>query len=106
MPRSFIPNTTSLENLENQVTIQLITSPPGPLSAVNGLNYSVQFSAVGGPFTPQFTWSASGLPSGLFLSSNGVLSGAPTASGTYDFVLQLTDIEGRTVQWTLSITIN
>jgi hypothetical protein len=100
------PNTTSLENLENQVTIQLITSPPGPLSAVNGLNYSVQFSAVGGPFTPQFTWSASGLPSGLFLSSNGVLSGAPTASGTYDFVLQLTDIEGRTVQWTLSITIN
>jgi hypothetical protein len=40
------------------------------------------------------------------LSSNGVLSGTPTTSGTYDFVLQLTDILGRTVQWTISITIN
>ena len=108
------PNTTSLENLENQMTIQLITSPSGPLSAANGLNYSVQFSAVGGPFTPQFTWTASGvpgeagsgLPPGLTLTSTGLLSGVPTVSGTYDFVLQLTDIIGRTVQWTLSITIN
>jgi len=79
-----------------------------------GLPYTVQFNAVGGPFTPQFTWTASGVsgqsysgvPPGLMLSSNGVLSGTPTTSGTYDFVLQLTDILGRTVQWTISITIN
>jgi len=108
------PNGTSLENLENQVVIQLITTPSGPLVAGVGLPYTVQFNAVGGPFTPQFTWTASGVsgqsysgvPPGLMLSSNGVLSGTPTTSGTYDFVLQLTDILGRTVQWTISITIN
>lgn len=108
------PNGTSLENLENQMTIQLLTTPSGPLVGSNGLNYSVQFNAVGGPFTPQFTWTASsvtgepgsGIPPGLTLSSTGLLSGTPTTSGTYDFVLKLTDILGRTVQWTLTITIN
>jgi hypothetical protein len=48
----------------------------------------------------------SGLPPGLSLSSTGLLSGTPAASGTYDFVLVLTDGEPRTVKWTLSITIN
>jgi hypothetical protein len=108
------PNGTSLENLESQVVIQLITTPSGPLVATAGLPYSVQFNAVGGAFTPQFTWSASsvpnefgsGLPPGLTLSDNGVLSGTPTTSGTYDFVLHMTDFVGRPVQWTLSITIN
>jgi len=108
------PNGTSLQNLENQVTIQLITIPAGPLVGGVGLPYSVQFTAVGGAFTPQFTWSASGvpgepgsgLPPGMSLSDTGLLSGTPAAAGTYDFVLQLTDIVGRTVQWTLSITIN
>jgi len=115
------PNTTSLENLENQVTVQLITSPSGAIDSSGALTagsvnygYSVQFSAVGGGFTAPFTWSAtgvsgvadSGLPPGLSLSGTGLLSGTPTASGTYDFVLVLTDGEPRTVKWTLSITIN
>jgi hypothetical protein len=108
------PNTTSLENLENQVVIQLITTPSGPLVGTAGLPYTVQFNAVGGAFSPQFTWTASsdpqepgsGLPPGLSLSNTGVLSGTPAASGTYDFDLHLTDFIGRTAEWTLSITIN
>jgi len=115
------PNTTSLENLENQVTVQLKTIPSGAIDSSGalaagavGYGYSLQFEAVGGAFTPQFTWMASGvsgvadsgIPPGLTLSGTGLLSGTPTVPGTYDFTLTLTDIQNRTVQWTLSITIN
>ena len=113
-PPVVFPNGTSLENLENQVTVQLISTPSGPLVGGVGLYDSIQFNAVGGPYTPQFSWTASGvpneagsgLPPGLYLSGTGLLSGTPTTSGTYDFVLTLTDFQNRTVSWTLSITIN
>jgi len=34
--------------------------------------------------TPPYSWSAIGLPAGLALSGNGVLSGTPTEIGTFD----------------------
>jgi hypothetical protein len=110
------PNGTSVQNLESQMLIQLTTTPSGPLVGTNGTPYSVQFSATGGAFdySPAPTWTASGisgvvgsgLPPGLSLSSAGILSGTPTSSGTFDFILQMTDALARTVQWTFSITIN
>ncbi len=44
---------------------------------VLGFNYSASLSASGG--TPPYHWSATDLPSGLTLSSGGILSGTPTA---------------------------
>ena len=35
-----------------------------------------------------------------------ILFGTPTSSGTYDFILQLSDASGRNVQWNFSITIH
>jgi hypothetical protein len=51
--------------------------------------------------------AGSGLPAGLILSSAGVLSGTPVgnAPGTYDFVVQLTDVNNRSVQWNYSIEV-
>jgi hypothetical protein len=69
----------------------------------------ITFSAAGGSFSPPFTWSlaaGSSLPPGLALSSGGTISGTPTQSGTFDFVVQLTDSLGRSVQWVYSLTIN
>jgi len=53
--------------------------------------YSVTLAAAGG--TPPFTWSLSDgtLPPGLTLSSAGVLSGTPTATGTFTFTVRVTD---------------
>jgi hypothetical protein len=98
------PNEVSIQNLENQLAIQV-----SPTSLSDGTNNSVYtpvtFTATGGGFAPPFTWSATGLPSGLTVSSDGTLSGTPTESGTFDFTLQLTDSLGHSVQWTYSITI-
>jgi hypothetical protein len=100
------PNGTSLANLANQVLIQL--SPAVLPTGANGVAYpATGFTATGGPVIPPFTWSlpSGGLPPGLNLSSAGVISGTPTQSGIFDFTLQLTDVNGRTVQWNYTITI-
>jgi hypothetical protein len=60
---------------------------------------------------PPLNWSASGLPPGMSVTTapNGtdfILSGTPGSSGTFDFVLQLSDADGRNVQWNFSITIH
>ena len=48
---------------------------------------------------------ATGLPDGLSLSTDGVLSGTPTTSGIYDFTLIVTDTNGLSLQWVYPITI-
>ncbi|WP_354090132.1 IPT/TIG domain-containing protein [Brevundimonas faecalis] len=52
--------------------------------------YSRTLTASGGstPYTFSFTGS---LPSGLTLSAGGVLSGTPTASGTFNFTINVSD---------------
>ncbi len=63
---------------------------PDTLSdATVGTAYSVTFASVSG--TAPFTFSASGLPAGLSISTAGVLSGTPTTAGTYSITVNLTD---------------
>jgi Putative Ig domain len=67
------------------------SSLPG---AKAGTTYSATLAASGG--TPPYTWSAiSGqLPTGLTLSGGGVISGIPSASGTFFFTVQVKDSAG------------
>jgi hypothetical protein len=98
------PNGTSIDNLEYQVLTQL--SPTSVPDGAYSVTYpNTQFSATGGSIVPPFTWSASGLPSGLALSSSGVLNGTPMQEGTFDFTITLTDSNGKTIQWYYTITI-
>jgi hypothetical protein len=101
------PNGTSIDNLENQIFVQV--SPSTLPVGTRGLAYPTTiFTGTGGAFTPPFTWSlafGSGMPAGLSLSANGTLSGTPTQSGTFDFILQLTDSLSRSVQFNYIITI-
>jgi hypothetical protein len=101
------PNGTSLQMLENMVILQL--SPTSLAAGRVGVPYSLQFSGAGGQ--PPYTWplssSSPGLPPGLILNPNtGLLSGTPTAAGTYDFIVELTDSNARFSDWELSLTIN
>lgn len=101
------PNGTSIDNLASQILIHLSPISPLPSGFVD-VDYTpnaVQFIATGGAFTQPYIWTASGLPTGLTLSSDGKLSGIPTQLGTFDFILTLTDYVGRSVQWSYTIMI-
>jgi len=108
-PPIVYPNGTSILNLENEALMQI--SPATLPNAANGVHYSVSLSASGG--TPSYTWSlaagSAALPAGLTLSSGGVISGTPTQTGTFDFVVQVTDSSFPTplsVQINYSLTVN
>jgi len=71
-----------------------------------GVAYSQTLTAAGGK-TP-YTWGviAGTLPTGLSLAgATGVISGTPTATGTWNFTVQAADSGGRTASQALSITI-
>jgi hypothetical protein len=74
------------------------------LSAANGQPFAYALVAEGG--APPYSWSAVGLPSGLTMSSNGLISGMPNApAGTYSFVVSLTDATGAALTANMEIQV-
>ena len=76
------------------ITSPAITLTPTMLaSGTYGTAYSQTLSASGGqtPYTFATTVASGALPSGLSLSSAGVVSGTPTAGGTFTFTVSGTD---------------
>jgi hypothetical protein len=56
----------------------------------------------GGPYT----FSATGLPAGLTMSSVGTISGTPTVSGTFNYTVTITDKSGNKGTLNCSVTVN
>lgn len=84
-------------------TITTSTLPNGELTAA--YNQTLGVSGGGSPFT----WSlfSGSLPSGVSLNaSTGVLSGTPTASGTFSFTVEVTDSFSQSTTQALSLVIN
>ncbi|MCC4605685.1 putative Ig domain-containing protein [Xanthomonas campestris pv. parthenii] len=70
----------------------VVTVAPASLPAATaGTAYSQNLSASGGTAPYSFAITAGALPAGLTLSSTGVLSGTPTASGAFNFTVTATD---------------
>jgi uncharacterized repeat protein (TIGR01451 family) len=81
----------------------LFDPPPG---GEVGVAYSDQLTVTGG--TSPFTWSVSAgtLPPGLSLNPvTGLLSGTPTASGSFSFTVKVTDNSGLTDTRPVTLTI-
>ena len=95
-------------------TVQLVVTSPIASLFINtlwlpastiGTDYSATVTSSGG--ASSLTWSATELPNGLTLgSSNGIISGTPTVSGTYNVVLTVKDSIGATATKTLTLTVN
>src|SRR3546814_689411 len=69
------------------ITVSPATLPDG----TTGAAYSQTISASGGTAPYSFALAAGSLPAGLTLSAAGVLSGTPTAFGSFNFTVSATD---------------
>ncbi|MCW2528078.1 MAG: hypothetical protein JWM76_2938 [Pseudonocardiales bacterium] len=85
-------------------TTLTLTSTGLPAGAVSA-PYSATLAASGG--TQPYSWKlvAGGVPTGLKLSTAGVISGTPTAKGTWSLTPRVTDAAGHTAQRALSLKI-
>jgi choice-of-anchor A domain-containing protein len=96
---SYTVTITDSKGNKGTLTCSITVLPPVSTSCVS-------FSAVVGvAITPvsligsggaggSYTYSATGLPPGLTMSSAGVISGTPTAAGTYSYTVTITDTGG------------
>ena len=73
---------------------KVFLATPTPAGGEVGVTYAghdfTSNVAGGNPATHSFV-AVSGLPPGVTLSSDGVLSGTPTTPGTYDLVVEFDD---------------
>jgi hypothetical protein len=81
---------------------------PGNQSGTVGRAVSLQLHATDSATGQTLTFSATGLPAGLSISSSGLISGTPTTAGTYSVTVTATDTTGAhgaaALSWTISTT--
>lgn len=107
------PNDVSIFDLENQMLVP-VTPQYLPVGSPN-VSYSVELQTRDNPPNWQgpFTWSLApnspALPPGLNIFtdgySSGNITGFPIQAGTFDFVLEITDSQGHTVDRSTFIQI-
>jgi Putative Ig domain/PLD-like domain len=86
----------------NTVTV----TNPGNQTGTSGTAVSLQLSATDSASGQTLTYSATGLPTGLSISTAGKITGTPTAAGTFTVTVTATDTTGAhgsvTFTWTIS----
>jgi hypothetical protein len=86
----------------NTVTV----TNPGSRTTTVGTAVSLQISASDSASGQTLTFSATGLPAGLSISSSGLISGTPTTAGTYSVTVTARDTTGASgsasFTWTVS----
>lgn len=87
--------------LATTTTLSIITATlPG---ATVGTAYpALTLAAAGG--TAPYTWDVTGLPAGI-THAVGVISGTPSAAGTFSVTIKVTDAAGTTMAQTLSVVV-
>jgi len=97
------PVTFSLMNIAPTITLSPTTLPGG----VKGIAYpATTLTAAGGTAPYTFSVTTGMLPTGLTLSSGGLLSGNPTAGGAFTFTVTATDANGFTGMQQYTITVS
>lgn len=88
----------------NTVAIGITPSNPSPLSATEGAAIATTtFTGSGG--TAPYTFSATGLPGGVTLSSGGTLSGTPADEGSFPATIAAIDANGCSASIAYTIAV-
>ena len=107
--QAIYPNTT-LYYVAPPSTCVSSTLTLNPMSLPNGIAGQpygpVIFTATGGSSLAGLTFSATGLPQGMTISSGGSLGNAPTTTGPYEVTVTATDTEGDQGSEILPLQIN
>jgi hypothetical protein len=93
-PVEYFPPLTGSQTYTVVIYPNIVFTLDSAASGVVGVSYSQTFTATGAGGASTYTWSLSDSapPPGLTFSSAGVLSGIPTAAGTYGFTVQLSSL--------------
>ena len=81
-----------------------VTNPGARSGTVGTAISSFTLSATGG--TPPYTWTGTGLPPGVSVSSSGTVSGTPTTAGTYNATVTATAASGGSGSATFTFTVS
>lgn len=95
--------TTISVTLPVVVPLDITTTTLG--SAQAGVVYNASVLAIGGTAPRTFATTAGALPAGLSLGTNGVIAGTPTAVGTFNFTVTVTDNASATDSQALSLVV-
>lgn len=87
----------------NAAAAPLSISTASLTAGTQAVAYTFTMTGTGG--TGPYTWTATGVPAGLSLSTGGVLSGTPTVNGSFPIVFTLTDSTPTSVNKTLTLTL-
>ncbi|MDH6119613.1 subtilase family serine protease [Kitasatospora sp. GAS204A] len=85
----------------NTVTV----TGPGAQSGTVGTAVSLQVKATDSASGQSLTYSATGLPAGLSISTSGLITGTPTAAGTSSVTVTAKDATGATGTATFGFTV-
>jgi hypothetical protein len=109
---AFTVEATSGSQTDSQALTLTVSDPLEPLtivtravpSAVLGQEYEFQLRATGGASTSSLAWSATGLPTGISITNDGILTGSAIAIGTS--VIDVTVTSGtETAMRTLELSV-
>ncbi len=88
-------NTTAIFALMVSAPVVNFTTVTLPSGTINQA-YNQTLAVIGGTAPYTFRIDSGTLPTGLTLSTGGVISGTPTVGGNYSFVVRATDTQGET----------
>jgi len=73
---------------------------------ITGVAYSETITAQGGTSPYTFTVTSGAVPGGCSMSSAGIITGTPTATGTASFTVRVTDANGYTGSQAFTILVS
>ncbi len=88
------------------ISLTLFVTTTSLPNGTPGMAYNQTLAAFGGQTPYSWTNISGALPPGLSLATNGVISGTPTANGTFNFAVKVTDALSATATQMLALTVS